>query len=141
MYVRSSCGQALGLQHGWRRRSVTRRAGCVGGGVAQGVRMVDQKHTLPHGKLVLQEGWQGGFVAVPHGWQRAELEVSQTLLPALPFTGHGVPRELHAAVGCPALMVGNTCPSAISETSYLANSSACLKELPQICFFSLLALF
>lgn len=90
--------------------------------------MVDKEHTLPHSKLVLEEeGWQGGLGATPQGWQRGEQVVNWILLP-------------FAGLGCPALVVSTTCPSAISETSYLAKGSACLKELPHF-FFSLLALF
>lgn len=65
--------------------------------------MVDKEHTLPHSKLVLEEeGWQGGLGATPQGWQGGEQVVNWTLLP-------------FAGLGCPALVVSTTCPSAISK--------------------------
>lgn len=37
------------------------RASSLGCVIGQGVRVVDKKHALPHSRLVLEEGWQGGF--------------------------------------------------------------------------------
>lgn len=63
-----------GLQHSWRRQQL--------GWLCYWSRSEDKKHTLPHRRLVPEEGWQGGFVAVPHGWQGGERVVSGALLPA-----------------------------------------------------------
>lgn len=70
--ISAPVGTALGLQHSWRRSSVVGCAGWVGCAVGQRVRMVDKEHTVPHSKLVLEEGWQGGLGAAPHGWQGGE---------------------------------------------------------------------
>lgn len=57
--------------------------------------MVDKKHRLPHSRLVLEEGRQGGVVAVPRGWQRGEQVASRAVLLAralcLPWSWCGMP--------------------------------------------------
>lgn len=114
------------------------RAGPVGCVTGQEMRMVGKKHALPHSRMVLEEGWRDGFCGsaswLAEGRAGGEPDVAAS---PMPFAGHGVHRELCAGVGCPALgrAVSTTCPSAISETSHLASSRACLKELSQMFFF------
>lgn len=95
--------------------------------------MMEEKHVLPHDRLMLEED-QWDDLCGDSAWLAEG-------------RGGGVPGV--AASLCPLLavlewdarpLVSTSCLSASSETSYLANSSICLKDLLQI-FFSLIALF
>lgn len=128
----SSCGHRVGSAvqpEGEAVGGACQRLGCI---MDHGVGMVQEKYALPRDR-----SRTGGmsFVVIAHGWQRREEVVRQVLLPACALC------LLCWRRTCAACWCGMAGPwSAPCAPRYLANSSICVKELPQIFFLGCLIL-
>lgn len=107
---------------------------------------MEEKYALLHARLLLEENQRDEFCGdtawLAEGRGDGPLGAAASLWPLLATlccAWSGTRAACWRGMPSPRRVVNASSPSAISETSYLANSSICLKELPQI--FSLVALF